>query len=63
MNSFNFVEKWCPMQTLKLNSWWLKPDEVKCPKCGSNDLTIAVADNGFGTYKCNKCNHSGSYPP
>lgn len=36
---------------------------MKCPKCSSENVVIATAGNGFGTWKCNACNAFGSYPP
>jgi len=34
-----------------------------CPKCGSSNVVIATAGNGFGGWKCNACNAAGTYPP
>jgi hypothetical protein len=36
---------------------------MKCLKCGSDNVVIATAGNGFGGWKCNNCNASGVYPP
>jgi hypothetical protein len=36
---------------------------MKCLKCGSDNVVIATAGNGFGGWKCNSCNASGVYPP
>ena len=36
---------------------------MRCPKCGSDDVTIVTAPNGFGTWLCDTCNAFGSYPP
>jgi transposase-like protein len=36
---------------------------MNCPKCNSTNIVIAVAGNGFGSWKCNNCNESGTYPP
>lgn len=39
------------------------PPTMQCPRCGSDDTVVAVAGNGFGTWKCHACNSSGTYPP
>lgn len=33
-----------------------------CPKCASHDVIIATALNRFGSWKCNDCGKSGTYP-